>query len=195
MKRMIEIDEYDDEFWVKVPYSSLFTKEANKLNGKWDRISKTWAFSIDVLCKVKEFCLNMYGDDGNGYEPVTIKVNLSKGDFKRGNSIYIRGIQLCTRFSKKDYVKLSKHVIIISGKFLSWGGSYNYPEVTWDDGEDLILEVKEFPKKILENLTDEEKACITIVEDDKVEDKEFLLKEKERLLVRIAEIDKLLENM
>ena len=46
-----------------------------------------------------------------------------------------------------------------------------------------------------ENLTDEEKACITIVEDGKVEDKEFLLKEKERLLVRIAEIDKLLENM
>lgn len=197
MERMVEISEdySTSSIKVKVPFSSTFNKKAKKLNGKWDNSTRTWNFSLKNLSRVKELCLETYGDDGNGYEPITLQVNLSQGSFKRGNTICIGGIQLCNRPYRDSRVRLSKNVIVIKGDFLSWGGSCNYPEVTWDDKEELILEVEKFPKRILDNLTDEDKIGITIIEDNKTEDREFLLKEKERLLIRITEIDKLLENM
>lgn len=197
MERMVEISEDYNTCCIKVkaPFSSIFNRKAKKLNGKWDNSTRTWKFSSKNLHRVKELCLETYGDDGNGYEPITLQVNLSQGSFKRGNTICIGGIQLCNRPYKNNPVMLSKNVIVVKGDFLSWGGSCNYPEVTWDDKEELILEVEKFPKSILDNLDEEDKIGITIVEDERTENREFLLKEKERLLIRIAEIDKLLEDM
>ena len=177
---MLKITKNNEKMVVVSPYNTAFVSGAKKLGGKWN--GNGWVFDVDNEPYVKELCLKTYGEYENlAAETVTIRIELDTHTEAK-----IAGFVFANRRYRDSAVRLSDNVIIVEGGFPSSGGSSKYPCLNAYKG--TILEVKKFPKSVYDSL--ENKDGITIV-DTKI-NKDALLKEKENLIARLAEIDKLL---
>ena len=177
----------ENKLYVESDYSAKFVREAKKLNGKWT--GRAWRFDVRDEQLVRDVLINVYGTDGEkSVETVNVEVDVmaAPGD----DSIELFGRVLCKRFSRDSQVRLHDSVIVSKGEFHSRGGSAKYPVLTFDEGTTLL--VKDVPVSLVEKEMEKYPDAIKIVSDKKV-DKDALLKEKESLLKRLAEIEELLK--
>ena len=175
---MLKIKKNNGKLEVVSPYNTAFISGAKKLGGKWN--GNGWVFDVDNEPYVKELCLKTYGEYENlAAETVTIRIELDTHTEAK-----IAGFVFANRRYRDSAVKLNDNVIIVEEDSLQW---WQF-KISCLNATKNNTEVKKFPKSVYDSL--EDKTGITIV-DTKI-NKDALLKEKENLIARLAEIDKLL---
>lgn len=172
------------------PYHPDFPAEARKLGGRFDRDGgKTWVFDARDEDRVRALCVRIFGTDGSPAELVTIRLDPERLAYGE-SEIWLCGRKIAWRPGRDDEVRLGDGVILISGGFPGSGGSRQYPRLQPKAG--TILEIRDLPAAHpdLENPDD----SIEILNNEAA-DRASLQAEKDRLLARIAEIDKALAGI
>lgn len=182
---MLKIIKENKNIKVKSSYNEKFIKLAKMINGKWN--SPYWEFPIENEDNVRDICLKVYGENGLINESVDLIIDLNLAKSLYDDKIKIGDVILCERKSRDWDVTLSDNVMVLEGEFCSSGGSAKYPRVTWKS-EEMKIKVKNFPYTLFDKIEDK----TGIVATKSATNTEKLLKEKEELLKRLTEINKML---
>lgn len=186
----VQIKIQNDNILVEAPYNTDFIAEARKLNGKWDGATKAWKFDIRDESRVREICLNVYGNDGLAKNLCTLKVIFPNSEYADKGPIEICGRPIARAFGRDSGAKLCEGIVLLNGNFISGGSMKNW--ITTVNGGTTVL-VRDFPKSKAEELISQNPEKYSIQDETPIVNKDELLKEKQRLLDRLAEIENLLK--
>lgn len=167
---------------IESPFNRDFSAQIKTIGGKWDATRKVWTVDARDEARAREILTAVYGHDGTSAgDLVTVRMSLEK--FRHEQSATLGGVTVATRKSRDSAVHLASNVVLVSGKFLSRGGSRQNPRI---DENNVVIEVRDIPRPVAEANAD---LCEII---DTTIDRDALEAEKAKLLARIAEIDALL---
>lgn len=193
---MISIRTEADKAYISSPYNPEFVKEIHSIgSAKWHAATKEWQVPVESLEDAKQVLRKVYGTDGSeNIEPkVTVKLTIDDdvdlGDIQSIDNELVMtlfGREIMSARGRDSGVKVADGVTV-KGKYKP-GGSMKYPTIEFGKGTEII--VYNVPESLAKK-TKVKHATVEIVSKPKV-DRQALLDEKERLLKRIAEIDKLL---
>lgn len=178
----------------KRPNRSICAEFAHETDGKWNASDKSWMFDKRDRSKVEDICVKLFNYLKAGDKTVTIQFPgtlLTYND----NAVELLGSKIAYRPGRDSRVRMVEGCVLLQGKFKSSSGSMRYPDV--GDVEDLVFEYRNFPESRLSELDSiawkdaENEECWYKVIDNSI-DVEALKAEKEALLKRLNEIDKLL---
>lgn len=184
MKVIIE----NKEIKVESPYNKDFIARAKQIQGKWS--SPYWVFPEENRDEVKELLIECYGECGQlgEVDTVTIELNLDTYRDERPDSrLKLGSMVLLERKNRDRQPIFAENVILVTGGFKRSGGSWKSPRVAPEEG--TVLRVKGVPVTVYSKFKDSK--GVTLVSDI---DKEALMREREKLVERIAEIDALIKN-
>lgn len=165
------------------PYNSNFIKAAKMIQGKWNANERSWDFPTANEEQLDKILLEYFGECGKCEETVNVIIDLYE------SGVEINGLIIANRRSRDSAVTLNKNAVLLSGGFPESGGSAKNPRCCPYEGTKVRITVS---KEWHENNKDDE--SIELVNNSEAIDKSKLIEEKERLLARIAEIDKLLSE-
>jgi len=188
----MKITKTDTKIMVKSDYSTTFVAEAKKLSGKWNADNKSWDFDIADEDRVKALLRKIYGEDGEtAVETVRVEIVLDKINWSGmpDGVLEMFGRTLLQRRSRDAAVIQHDSVLVVSGSFDHSGGSAKYPRIA--QSSDMVIEVKNVPLTLAEKAAADFPEAIRIISEAKI-DRVALEAEKAKLLLRIAEIEKLL---
>lgn len=193
---MISIRTEADKAYISSPFNPEFVKKIHSIgSAKWHAATKEWQVPVESLEDAKQVLRDVYGTDGseNSEPKVTVKLtiddNVDLGDIQSIDNELVMtlfGREIMSARGRDSGVKVADGVTV-KGKYKS-GGSMKYPTIEFGKGTEIIV------YNVPESLAKKAKvkhATVEIVSEPKI-DRQALLDEKERLLKRIAEIDKLL---
>lgn len=191
----ISITVKDEIANIYVPYNKEFISEIKNIgSAKWNPNEKCWTVPEEYIDNVREMMVHIYGySDISKNETVKVTVKFLEGVAETKDSVKIFGKDVSKATSRDSGARVGENVVLVSGKIES-GGSRVYWESQVEEGTIFSL------SKVNKNVFDKEKNNppykIEILDvEDEVERKSELIAEKEKLLSRISEIDKILENM
>ncbi len=191
----ISITVKDEIANIYVPYNKEFISEIKNIgSAKWNSDEKCWTVPEEYIDNVREMMVHIYGySDISKNETVKVTVKFLEGVAETKDSVKIFGKDVSKATSRDSGARVGENVVLVSGKIES-GGSRVYWESQVEEGTIFSL------SKVNKNVFDKEKNNppykIEILDvKDEVERKSELIAEKEKLLSRISEIDKILENM
>lgn len=182
---MIKLNGENGKLEITCPYNRAFIDQIKGIGGKWDGNKKVWIVAEDQKGEAEEILHAVYN-----YEPAAkeIKVKYYADHFAKDGSVIIGSFVAAKRFSRDSRVVLY-NTIVLEGTLKDSGGSAKYPEICADD--DVIFQTT-IPEYVYTALSEEDKERIEIVPEK--DPKEELLREKETLLARLAQIEKELNN-
>lgn len=190
---MIEItNTQNNKIEVKTPYSALFVSRLKESIGKrkWDSEKRVWVIEEEDRDALMAVLKEVFGYEDDGGETCDVEITLDPHYCVDRGPIMIAGVVIAKAWGRDTGAKLGENVTVLKGGFKS-GGS----RVNWDTrmDEETVVRVKDFPAWGLgENVQANVKNFkIKKISDIKV-NREKLMKEKEELLARLAEIDKIL---
>lgn len=181
---MLEVKIENGTMMVKSEYNAKFVKKAQNLQGKWEK--PYWIFPKENEEPVRNALLEIYGEDGNPCETVSVDIHLDK--YRYGNELKLDSLLIASRIYRDYSVKLANNAIVIAGEFCPSGGSRNNPAVTHESG--TIVRVKDLPISIYSRVSTI--PGVYLADENPDDAYSHLESEKAALLQRIAEIDKLL---
>ncbi|EKR71792.1 hypothetical protein LEP1GSC041_0606 [Leptospira noguchii str. 2006001870] len=176
-----------------VDYNTEFIEKAKNLNGKWEPIEKSWSFKLKDHEELKNVLRNVYGEDGESLtEFVNIKI-LAKDNiisYDKGG-VTLKGREIARAYN--NTVKLGKTVKMITGS-IDYAGNSKHLSTRIEKNSVFIIE--NFPKLLLDQIDDRFELLESIPSEEKFFylSKVDLLNEKERLLKRLEELEKLIEK-
>ena len=151
-----------------------------------------WTVDADFVPAVREIAKSIYGyDDTEEVEAVTLRITFMQDKEVYHDDIRLFGKTIASAYGRDSGAKLGKDAVLIKGNACSGGSVKNWRTIIV--AESVIL-LNNVPRQMYEKkkgVYDPEEIKIEIVENDKI-DINKLKEEKERLLKRIAEIDKVL---
>lgn len=171
------------------PYNPNLPPKAKQLGGRWN--GECWTFDSRDEERVKELYVNIYGTDGEiaSGDLITVKAEFKEKEAELHGGIFVGGRLLATAFGRDSGVKLGSGIIILEGNFYSGGSMKNWKTIV---SEGTVFEIRDIPRtKISEIENDDRLINVTVIEP---ENKDSLIKEKEKLLQRISEIDAVLNK-
>jgi len=174
----------NDQIGVICPYTSKFVNAAHALNGKWD--GNMWVFDDVLLDIIKTKLMDIYCTDGSPCERVSIKITAIKDLSSTQDSVTFFGLPIAKASGRDSGAKVCDGAAMISGKIGS-GGSRQYWTTWVSEGSEFI--VKDLPIAWLQKIS--ERWSIEQYGASKV-DATALTTEKDALLKRLAEIDRML---
>lgn len=193
---MISIRTEADKAYISSPFNPEFVKKIHSIgSAKWQAATKEWQVPVESLEDAKQVLRDVYGTDGseNNEPKVTVKLTIDDdvdlGDIQSIDNELVMtlfGREIMSARGRDSGVKVADGVTV-KGKYKS-GGSMKYPTIEFGKGTEIIV------YNVPETLAKKAKvkhATVEIVSQPKI-DRQALLDEKEQLLKRIAEIDKLL---
>lgn len=193
---MISIRTEADKAYISSPFNPEFVKKIHSIgSAKWHAATKEWQVPVESLEDAKQVLRDVYGTDGseNNEPKVTVKLTVlddcDLGDIQSIDNELVMtlfGREIMSARGRDSGVKVADGVTV-KGKYKS-GGSMKYPTIEFGKGTEII--VYNVPESLAKK-TKVKHATVEIVSELKI-DRQALLAEKERLLKRIAEIDKLL---
>ena len=175
------------------PYNPDFVRRVKTIGGaRWDAKNRVWRIPVEAVDQARQIMREVYGecDLPDNTERVTVKLTFSKDVIAELGPIIIYGKQIASASSRDSGARVGQDVVFLEGEPGS-GGSRNSWNTYIDAGS--VVQVRNVPESMLtEPLPDG--ATYEIVPSKPAIDREALLAEKERLLARIAEINKMLED-
>lgn len=187
---------------VYTPYSAEFVSQIKSKLGtrKFDREKGCWTINTEDLDIVKEIVSDVYGyTEGEDLDTVKVKIKFEKSCCTLKDAVRIGGTTIARAWSRDSGAKLGDGVVLVDGKVGSSGSRANW-ETSVSEGSIFLVTM---PRKAVEKAMKDEgiednygfvPLTIEIVNEVKP-NKEELEAEKERLLARIAEINKMLEEI
>ena len=187
---MFKIEKENNKIRIYTPYNADFVKSMRNLKGKW--IAGAWEVRDDLISDVRKIMRGIYGRDDMPTKTVDIKIRNKErlaSDYCAGIEMFGRSI--CYASGRDSGAKIADGVAFIAGGCTSAGSIKNWYTRIEENSEFIIYDL---PESAL-NLDNPYKKEIEIeVIENKSMSHEELIKEKELLLKRIAEIDRLLKG-
>ncbi len=182
---------------VVAPFHPAWKAAARDLGGRWLAKQRAWEFDIRDEPRVREVLVDIYGTTGDDApELVDVEYELSTSEGSR-QTLYAVGRELAHRPGRDNPVRLGNKVGVLRGGFPANGGSRNGPKLEPFAGTVLI--VRDVPRRLADEVVTT--GQITILDATTAAgprkappavDRKVLAAERERLLRRLAEIEKLL---
>lgn len=191
----ISITVKDEIANIYVPYNKEFISEIKNIgSAKWNSDEKCWTVPEEYIDNVREMMVHIYGySDISKNETVKVTVKFLEGVAETKDSVKIFGKDVSKATSRDSGARVGENVVLVSGKIES-GGSRVYWESQVEEG--TIFSLSRVNKNVFDKGKNNPPYKIEILDvKDEVERKSELIAEKEKLLSRISEINKILENM
>lgn len=176
---------------VYTPYNPDFVKKIKGIGGaKWNGSEKCWAIPETAVKVAREIMDDVYGySDVKENETISLKITFNESVSERREDVVLFGKILAHAYGRDSGARVGDDVAYISGGATSGGSVKNWRSVVKDGSVAILSNVN---KSVYEKTEIGYDVTVEILET-KV-NKQQLLEEKERLLKRIAEIDKLLQE-
>lgn len=183
-----------DEARISAPSDVDFSNEMKYHNCKFDMKTKEWVVDIDLLDIVRKKLYSLYGMDDFTNDFVNVWVTIPEHKHLEAvcRPVKMFGKVIAAATSKNSGAFWGKDIVNMSSECESWGSVKNW--------ETLVLRGKFKIKNVSKSRVLEEKEIyeddgfiIEILESSKV-NKKVLLEERARLIERINEIDKTLQE-
>lgn len=175
---------------VITPYNADFVARIKNIGGRrWNGSEGCWEVPETEVNTVRSFMMDVFGetDMATDDEKVTVKVTFNDMESKRRESIVLFGKTIARAWGRDSGAKVGEDVTLLSGSVTSGGSVKNWTTVV---REGTVLKVRNVPRKALEMDTDLD-VTVEVMESAEV-DRVALIAEREKLLARLAEIDKAL---
>lgn len=189
---MLRISTENGRAKVFTPYNKTFVAKIKNIGGRnWEASDKCWSIPESEIDTVRRFMQEVYGetDQTDQTERVTVKVTFNKeclSDYGEGFSLFGRTIARARGKGKNSSTSVEENVTLESGKIGSYGWCIYVREGT-------ILKIRDIPKTALDIRDPHFDISIEEIHDNG-SDRLALEAEKEKLLARLAEIEKLLSK-
>ncbi len=175
---------------VHSPYLPAFVAAAKALGGRW--AAPAWVFDARDEARVREALRTHYGTDGSAAAGpvVTLRVAMDAVYADR-DAIRLGGREIARAYGRDSGAKLGDGVVLLDGKFGSGGSVKNW--TTRSDGATILI--RDMPAEMAERLIAAPPQWVTAIAiepETPVVDREALAAERDRLMARVAEIDRLL---
>lgn len=180
----------DDKIKVYSPYNSEFVRRIKNMKGKWR--DGCWEVRADLIEEVRALMVEIYGRDDRPAKMVNIKVtakDVLASDYCAGLEMF--GRRICRAYGRDSGAKISDGIAFLKGDCTSAGSAKNWYTRILKDSVFIIYDVPASALEFENPYSDD--IEIEVIEKKESVNKEDLLKEKEQLLKRIAEIDELLK--
>ncbi len=181
-----------ERFEMYTPYSKSFISKIKTIgSAKWNPEKRCWTVKEEDQKKAKEILLSVYGEDGETAQTTYYM----KFECTEDYNVWCDSARLCGKIvaratGRDSGAKVGEDVVLEKGTFTSGGSAKNW-ETQIEKG--AIFTLKHVPKS---KIDDFDKDYFTKLSCEKEGvDADALKAEKEKLLARIAEIDKILKNL
>lgn len=175
---------------IYTPYNKAFVSKIKRIGGsEWDGMERCWIIPASELDIARKYMQEEYGETDlpDDEERVTVDVKFCYDEYETTSSICLFGRPVIKAWGRDSGARTCEDVTLIEGRIYS-AGSMKYWETCVEKG--TVLRIKNLTRAALELEPDYE---IEITEVQKPgADVEALMIEKEKLLARLAEIDKIL---
>ena len=189
---MINVEIANGKAYITSPYNTDFVARVKKCGGRWDGAKRVWAVDVDALEAARAAMMDVYGetDESPAGELVTLVVNFPE----RYNAdcckpLMVAGKVVARAFGRDSGAKVGDGVAFTAGGPDSNGSRANW-DVTVEPGS--ACEVYNVPRAKAEEAIADPPAGMQITIKSAKIDAAALKAEREKLLARLAEIDKLL---
>lgn len=180
---------------VYTPYNPKFVNIIKRAIGgaKWESTKKCWVVPAESVSAVRSIMRDVYGiDDTESTEDIVdVKITVTENIYNVCDNVTVFGKTLCRAYSRDSGGKAGEGVSYLSGAPES-GGSRSHWRSIVPAGAVLVL--TDVSKNIIEkgkNNFENGSFDYEIIDNNKI-NRQKLLDERDKLLARIAEIDKLL---
>ena len=182
----------DDAGMAKVftPYNAEFVARVKNIGGRrWNSAERCWMVPESEIETVRGIMQDIFNetdqvDDG---ERVTVKVTFLDDAKANRASVTLFGKTLARATGRDSGARVGDDVTLISGNIDSGGSMAHWITII---KEGTVLKVRNVPRAALERETNLN-VTVEILEDAGI-DRAALVAEKEKLMARLNEIDKLL---
>lgn len=188
---MMKIEAKDGVANVYTPYNPDFVKKIKGIGGaKWNDSQKCWSIPETAVEAVREIMADIYGySDVKENETVSLKITFNKAIHSERSDVVLFGKVLAHAYGRDSGARVGDDVAYISGGATSGGSVKNWDSVVREGSVAILSNVN---KSVYEKAETEYDITVEVIKAK--EDKQSLLEEKERLLKRIIEIEKLLQE-
>lgn len=181
---------------IKTPYNANFVAKIKMVGGaKWDAEKRRWTVPESAVPAVREIMRDVYGrDDLIEGETVSVRLTFAETVEKTTTSVIIMGHTISRAYGRDSGANPGDGVSFVLGECFSGGSMRN-----WTSGvkSGSVVIIDKVPIALYEREKDQLPRGVTceIVKNDCPTSRIQLEEEKSRLLARIAEIDKMLEQL
>lgn len=181
---------------IKTPYNADFVSKIRMVGGaKWDAEKRRWTVPETAVPAVREIMRDVYGrDDLVEGETVSVRLTFAETLERTTTSVIIMGHTISRAYGRDSGANPGDGVSFVQGECFSGGSMRNWTSGV--KGGSVVI-VDKVPVSLYEREKDQLPRGVTceIVENDCPTSRIQLEEEKSRLLARIAEIDKMLEQL
>lgn len=176
---------------VYTPYNPEFVKKIKGIGGaKWNGTQKCWSIPETAVEAVREIMTDVYGySDVKENETVSLKVTFNEAICSGRSDVVLFGKVLAHAYGRDSGARVGDDVAYISGGATSGGSAKNWDSIVKEGSIAILSNVN---KSVYEKAEIEYNITVEVIEAKA--NKQSLLEEKERLMKRLAEIEKLLQE-
>ena len=189
---MITVKIQDGTAFLYTPYNPNFVAAIKKIGGaRWNSSERAWTIPAYAIEDARTIMRKVYGecDLPNDSPKVTVKLSFSEKVVEYCGPVTIMGKIIASAKGRDSGASVGDDVVFIEGSPESGGSRVNWTTVV-PSGSVVVLHG--VPSEILEEKLPEG-VTFEVISESKP-DRAALLRERERLLARLAEIDKELEE-
>lgn len=183
----------DGKAHVYTPYHTDFVSKIKKIgSAKWDSYDRCWIVDETEVDVVRGIMEEIWGESDipSASEKVAIKVTFNEEASSWRDSVYLFGIVVARATGRDSGARIGHNATLISGDIGSGGSRSNWETII---KKDTVIKLRNVPKEALSKKP-EYNVTVEIIEEEKI-DVVKLKEEKEKLLSRLDEINKLLEDL
>lgn len=182
----------DTDTYLDTPYNPEFVSAIKAIGGaRWDANRREWRVPAACVDQAREIMRRVYGecDLADDVRRVTVNITFDEKVYSDDRqALIIFGKHIARAYGRDSGASVGDDVSFLSGKPTSGGSRANYYAIV---PAGAVAQLRNVPETLLsEKLPDG--VRYEIVPDTTPPDRAVLLAEKERLLARLAEIDKLI---
>lgn len=177
---------------VYTPYNASFVSAIRKIGGaRWDAEDKAWMVPTASLPQVREIMRNIWGEDDrmDAVKRVSVRLTFADDCAEWHGPVEIFGKVLSSATGRDSGARVGEDVCFTAGGPASGGSAKNWRSVV-EAGSVVVL--RSVPETMLDNAELPEGVTMEIIQDGSI-DRAALMEEKEKLLARLAEIEKMLD--
>lgn len=191
MKITISLNDDKTVASISSPYNSDFVRRIKSIGGaRWNGSNKTWDIPADCIEQARKIMREIYGEcDIPETDRVAVELCFEKeyeGNIRE--PVYILGKEIANTYSRDGNINVGDDAVFIHG-MPQTGGSRAYYKIIIPEGS--IVRIRNVSKRFLNEPLPEGVICKRISETID-QTRENLIREKEKLLKRIKEIDEIL---
>lgn len=186
---MMKIEVMNGKANVYTPYNPDFVKKVKGIGGaKWNGSEKCWEIPETAIEAAREIMCEVFGySDVKENETISLKITFNEKVEEPKSDVVLFGKILSHAKGRDTGAKVGDDVAYICGGGTSGGSVKNWYSIVRDGSVAILSNVN---KSIYEREKIPYNVTVEVINESKSE--KDLIEEKERLLKRIAEIEKIL---